>query len=315
MIRSFSDKIISALINSRPIRKIGWLKYLKDKSGFLRELYYNHKTLGSSVAIENTTACNRACPYCPHFWNDRGSHLMPESVFRKIIGDLRDLDYRGLIIFAPWSEPLLDDRLAAFVAYAKDHLPKSRVAILTNGDLLTGVKFRELIAAGVDMIDVSDHYTIRDDRYQIDAPKQAIATYRRLDENDRKKLHFHDPNYKKIRGLERFNNRSGLVPLRECVSVENLCRTCVFPETIMAINFRGNILLCARQWREDPVYGNVVTEHLRDIWQKAAFVRARSALRKGIFELDLCRNCGYGYPLEPGEVTAVRAARSGGPEA
>lgn len=319
MILSPFEKIISAVINSRQIKKIRALKHLRDKIGFVQDIYYNYKKIAFAVTIDHITACNRKCPYCPHFWSGRDTGLMPDGVYYKIIDDLHDLDFQGQIIFAPWSEPLLDDRLEDFAGYAKDNLPKCTLIVLTNGDLLTIKKFQALISSGIDMIDVSDHYSIEQDRYMIGKPRQAIETYLQLDEVNRKKIHFHDPNYKRIRGLERFHNRSGLVPLKNCVTTKKLCRICIFPETILAINYKGDVLLCARQWRESPVYGNIIKEHIKDIWQNPEFIRVRKALRKGIFELDLCQSCGWGYALAPEEITTIIAARdrrerSGGKE-
>lgn len=109
------------------------------------------------------------------------------------------------------------------------------------------------------------NYTVYDNQYTIDKPKQAIQTYNQLDGTYKRSIHFHDPNYKKIRGLDRFHNRSGLVPLKDCIAVESFFKMCELPEMILTINYKGEALLCARQWGDTPVYGDVSYEHITDI--------------------------------------------------
>lgn len=304
------QKMISSFLTSRWLRKNKPARLLKDNVEFLQDLYHSLKPMSDAVAIENITDCNRKCPYCPHFWQERKSLLMPEPIYRKIIHDLAQLSYEGTLVFAPWSEPLLDDRLTGFIEYAKARLPRCRVTLLTNGDLLTLKKFRELAFAGTDMIDVSDHYTILDGRYAALKPEQAVKTYRRLGEEERKILHFHKHNDRKIRGLERFHNRSGLVPLKNCILLKLLQHRCSFPEKILAVNHKGDVLLCARQWTEKPAYGNVAGEGLRAIWKKKEYVQERKALRKGFFRPEVCQKCGCGDLLTPEEVLELKASRA-----
>lgn len=306
MIENLYGKIFDYLRHDPIIGKLKVFKYLKDNVSYLQNIYHKYKRMADSVAIENITDCNRKCPYCPHFWTDREKGLMPEPLFRKIIDDLASFGYRGKIIFAPWSEPLLDKRLSSLVKYTNSELPKSKITILTNGDFLSVKKTMELVDAGVEEIDVSDNYTVYDNQYTIDKPKQAIQTYNQLDGTYKRSIHFHDPNYKKIRGLDRFHNRSGLVPLKDCIAVESFFKMCELPEMILTINYKGEALLCARQWGDTPVYGDVSYEHITDIWRKEEFVQDRAALRKGIFKWDVCKDCGVGYPLDPMELLSLK---------
>jgi len=216
-----------------------------------------------------------------------------------MIDDLGRLKYRGKIIFAPWSETLLDERLPSFVRYAKARLPKSQIVVQTNGDLLTREKFEELREAGVGHIDVSDHYRREGDRYVIEEPRQAIRTYRQVDDAAKKMIHFHDLNYKRIRKIEPFHNRSGLVPLQDLISHERLYKKCSLPEGTMTINHAGEVLLCCRQWVDLPSFGNIKNDDIKKIWNAAEFRKIRKNLREGIFELELCRECGYGYLPDP----------------
>jgi 2-deoxy-scyllo-inosamine dehydrogenase (SAM-dependent) len=231
---------------------------------------------------------------------------MEDGLFRKIVDDLRTLGFEGEILLAPWSEPLMDERLSDWAAYIRQRLPESRIKLQSNGDLLTPSLFRRLIRAGVDEIDVSDHYRIEGDRYLPDPPRAAFRTKQAATGSDGDRIHFHQPNLARMLGVERFHNRSGMVPLRNLVHYGEVCGPCRFPESYLSVNFRGEVLLCARQWRDTPVFGDLRRSSVREIWRSPEFREIRSHLRKGVFELDLCRACAFGDLPDP-----ARLHRSG----
>jgi len=316
MLHSFLQRAIelfqqSYLVRNSHILRAHILSPLFDHAERLSEIYYNFRVLPNAIAIENTTSCNRNCPYCPHSWQQRASRQMPFSLFRKIVDDLSDIPYMGKIQFAPLGEPLLDERLVLFVSHVRQKLPKSRILILTNGDLLTLPLFNELSNAGANQFDISDHYVVAENRYVIKEPKHAIETYNLLDADKKCRIVFLTNNYDRIRRIDRFHNRSGLVPLENSVAVKRLDRNCSFPESIMTITHNGEVLLCARQWNTDVTFGNLATEHIADIWSKPYFKSIRSNLRKGNFELEICRECRLGYMPEPESLAKLRDSQPG----
>jgi len=287
----------------RCLRQNKVARFIRDRSHALVDFYFRYRNVPDAIAIENTSACNRRCPYCPHFWSPRPEDRMPAPVFNKILDDLCDLDFRGLILMAPWGEAILDDRLTEWLKRTKERLPRCSIEIQTNGDLLSLDTFRGLIAAGVDEFHVSEHFSVSGGRYVYDEPKQAVLTYRALNPNDRKAVHFDAQNRNRIARSERFHNRGGLVPLQDSISMESLCHRCDFIECILAINFRGDVVLCGRQWTDRPTFGNVQDEHLADIWKKAEFRRIRQALRQGRFLSPLCNDCLFGFLPDADDLT------------
>jgi len=109
------------------------------------------------VEIETITTCNRKCSYCPNSRYERGNYLMDKHVFQKLICSLATMRFSGEIHPHFYGEPLLDKRLPEFMMYIKEKLPKSKIVIFTNGDLLTKNIFEKLIQSGVDEFFVTQH--------------------------------------------------------------------------------------------------------------------------------------------------------------
>ena len=89
------------------------------------------------IEIELFSYCNRTCSFCPNSFIDRLSfnELLDINLFKKIIKELKLVDYSNYISFSRYNEPLsyrdiLDDR----IKYIRKELPKSKLVLNTNGD-------------------------------------------------------------------------------------------------------------------------------------------------------------------------------------
>src|SRR6266508_4447204 len=75
-----------------------------------RALFKKNVTL---VELEPHAYCNRTCSFCPNSTLDRltvKSHL-DVSVYERILHDLRSIDYRHVLRFARYSEPMAHDHI------------------------------------------------------------------------------------------------------------------------------------------------------------------------------------------------------------
>jgi MoaA/NifB/PqqE/SkfB family radical SAM enzyme len=105
------------------------------------------------LQVESAIACNIDCVMCP--WHgvgrlDRHQGRMTEEVWRSIaphLDEVAEIDFSG------GGEPLLQPRLAAWIAEA--HEAGCRTGFLTNALLLSPDTARELVDAGVDWIATS----------------------------------------------------------------------------------------------------------------------------------------------------------------
>ena len=135
--------------------------YLKEIYYFFVRIYYDFlnfrrygmKDMFNDINIETTTYCNRRCLYCPNSVFERSlkknEKLMSENVFKKIIDELAEINFKGRISPHFYGEPLLDKRLVDLMKYTHEKLPKAKLEIYTNGDLLKIDIFDKLYKVGV----------------------------------------------------------------------------------------------------------------------------------------------------------------------
>ena len=99
-------------------------------SDIIRARYYNFDPLRrifSKVQIQTQTGCNLSCPFCPA--NKKEIELpkgqMSDSLFKKIIRELADLEFSGVIAPYLQNEPLLDPRLEDLQRLLEEEPPDS----------------------------------------------------------------------------------------------------------------------------------------------------------------------------------------------
>jgi len=270
------NEVKSFLYSFRPLRRVGyWLGLLADP-------------MFKEVEIETTSACNRNCAYCPVSINRRPAKLMEEALFKKIVGDLRAINYKRTLFFCFYSEPLLDKRLFAFLQHAREQLPGATLEIYTNGDLLDFEKFSRLVDAGADYIKVSRHdrepapeflkmlEAVKGSRYA-----KNLVVFERDEEQE-------------------LSNRGGAVYVKHHGKI-NYCN---FKR--LTIDVDGNVILCCMDYYSTHRFGNAATQNLMDIWNDKAYRDVRRRYWSGLWPYEICRVCSGDSPspASPADVTA-----------
>src|SRR5712692_2982219 len=123
------------------------LEKLRAAGKFL-DVAFNKRPL--TVSIEVTKRCNARCDFC-NYWkiSDRDEMLDFTDVVRR---------FDPLIVVFTGGEPMLRRDLVSIVKSVKD-LPGFRyVTVLTHGGFLSEAKIKELVAAGVNQINISMNY-------------------------------------------------------------------------------------------------------------------------------------------------------------
>jgi MoaA/NifB/PqqE/SkfB family radical SAM enzyme len=119
-----------------------------------RALFRRNVTL---VELEPHAFCNRTCAFCPNSTIDRLTvkTTLDRELFGSILRDLASIDYRHLVRFARYSEPMAHEHIFEMVAMVRRALPRAAVDIVTNGDYLKPDSVRRLRDAGLSVLRVS----------------------------------------------------------------------------------------------------------------------------------------------------------------
>lgn len=260
---------------NRPLKKI------LAQLGFLNPFREPFK----EIEFETTTFCNRKCVYCPNSKYERtGSEdgrYMKEEVFEKLLSDLSDIDFRGLIAPHLYGEPLTDPRLVSWISKIRKTLPKSRIKVVTNGDFFDEKKYIELTTAGTDYFCISKHSSSLSQNVT-----HLMSTLKEEERLKKFKIFDYYEDFKNKQIM--LNTRGGEVNLKKNSLRHPICCEYV---SYPVINTFGDLILCCNDYHGRYVFGNIMKRHLLEIWQDPYNIKLRKRIYKGRFDLPICQNC------------------------
>lgn len=110
------------------------------------------------VQVGISAICNLQCPECYHRIYSKKSEynpvLMDFGVFKKIVDEMENFPSSIILRFLGRGESLMHPQLEEMISYAKSKLP-GPVALITNGQLLSGDRINSLLMTKIDVIDIS----------------------------------------------------------------------------------------------------------------------------------------------------------------
>jgi len=278
MLIKANDKLNQLIKNTKQFKEIH-LWFMWKYHDLRNYVYYGKIDFPNDFNIETTTHCNRRCSFCPNSKYDRGLKKnevrMPFEMYKKIIDELAEYHFRGRIGPHFYGEPLTDERLPDFIKYTKEKLPKCRININTNGDLLTIEKYNQLIEMGVDKLTVGQY----DDK----PTKTMVTLLAYIKEHPEKKMYI---SYKKFDTENQHSTRGGEIKVKNPEPPR--CRSPLNPVVIDAL---GNVVLCCNDYHSSVILGNVIIESVMEIWNKPRYKKLRQHLRKGEYQLPICKVC------------------------
>jgi MoaA/NifB/PqqE/SkfB family radical SAM enzyme len=86
------------------------------------------------ISIEINSYCNRSCSFCTRSLDSREKVRMPEELVHKVLYELAEIKYNGLIAFHFFNEIFTDNRIFSFFEKCKE-LGLNNY-LVTNGDFL-----------------------------------------------------------------------------------------------------------------------------------------------------------------------------------
>lgn len=248
------------------------------------EKLYGKDMLFTHVEIETINRCNGNCDFCPvsKQHDTREYCEMSDDLFRKIIDELSELDYRGKLALFSNNEPLLDGKIIERHQYAREKLPNARMHLFTNGTLLTVEVFRQLMLYLDELI--IDNYQ---QELNLIRPCQEIVRYC----EDHPKLKERVTIVLR-RPHEILSSRGGDAPNRnQLISLEGV--RCVLPYTQMIIRPDGKVSLCCNDALGRNTLGDVSKNSLLDVWRNEHFQMVRDCLYRGRENWEHCKYCDF----------------------
>lgn len=211
-----------------------------------------------SIEIETVNRCNNDCSFCPVNRNsDTRKHItMTSELFYSIIRQCREMEYSGYLSLFSNNEPLLDRRICEFTDHARKELPKARLALFTNGILLTEEIFLYLVER-LDYL-IIDNYN--DEMQPIPSVQKILEKYLDLETKCDIKIYIR----KKTQVL---SSRGGDAPnrVRE-VAYES---GCMMPFMQVVIRPDGKISKCCQDGLGLSTIGDLQKESLAESWRNS----------------------------------------------
>lgn len=235
-----------------------------------------------SAILETHNMCTRKCVSCKHGQKRPfAKNWMSEAVLEKCAADLARIDYSEQISLVLNNEPLLDRRLCKFVRLLAKSVPKAKVLLFSNGDLLNHQVLRDLFDAGLRLISVSIY-----DRGAVDRMEEYVRCFgadrvrlsRTFDDDLSATFHNFGGNIKgDMVNQRKVTNRGCMLPFRQAV-----------------VTTDGFLGLCCLDCYSDVLFDNVMDKPLYEIFINNAKLNAiRERLKTTRKGLPLCENCSY----------------------
>jgi hypothetical protein len=229
------------------------------------------------VEIEVFSYCNRTCWFCPNSVIDRRTktEYMPESLYLCILEQLSEVDYRGMISYSRYNEPLSDRIILRRIAQARALLPLATLHTNTNGDYLTPAYLEDLAEAGLRSLSVQI-YLGNEDRYDHERMRtKLIQTVEKLGLNTTPVID--DPGtWLEVTGqhgsitvrvyARNFEingcSRGNTVPI--ALSTRRTS-PCLSPFQDVYIDFNGKVMPCCNLRSDVPSHRNAVVADLHEV--------------------------------------------------
>ncbi len=255
----------------------------------LNEFETNRGPLPAIIEISESGMCNRKCSFCPrsdpeyNHVNEFISFLLIE----KLGSELSHLNFENRILFSGFVEPLLDKKLYEKIKLLKNYLPKSKIEINTNGDVLNKKRLIKLFENGLDVLLISVYDSKEDaDKFE------KLCINSGLNENQYVIRHRYYSEEKDF-GIT-LSNRAGMMNNAD-FSIKSLNEPlnspCYYPSYTFFLDYQGDVLMCPHDWGKKLILGNLNEKSFSEIWYSKKALMIRKKLNSGNRKIKPCDVC------------------------
>ena len=245
--------------------------------------------LPSLIEISDSGTCNRKCSFCPRSDEDYidKKEFISQNLHNKLLTELSSFNYKGMIIYSGFNEPLLNKDIYKNITKTREYLPDSKIELITNGDVLNNERLSKLFVSGLSTILISI-YDGEDDYFKFKKMCEDIG----LSSNQyilRKRYLSKEENF----GIT-ISNRGGLMknakfPIKSLDKPLN--SSCFYPSYTFFLDYNGDVLMCSHDWGKKNILGNLNNEKFIDIWLSDKAKETRSRLFSSFRDFSPCNIC------------------------
>ena len=244
---------------------------------------YNGKPIPSWIELSIIDVCNRKCSFCPKVDPSIAPDTyqrMQLSLIDKLCNELREIKYKGSVVLCGYGEPMLHKEVNII---CKKLSEVSFVEVVTNGDTLNPKVIKNLYANNVNKLLISMY----DGEHQIEKFNKMILKAEVPKDFVILRDRWYDSS--KDYGLK-LTNRTGTINIGEQEKIGTFTK-CFYPSYQFLIDWNGDVFLCPQDWQRRQTMGNMMQEHIFDIWDGKIMNKYRNDLIKGKRVNSPCTSC------------------------
>jgi len=275
------------------------------------------------VSLELTNACNAKCTMCPRDKMTRPVKLMDFSLIKDIALELREHNVHRVNLF--WfGESLLHPKCFEVMRFLRKSLPKTKLNLSTNGQLLDGDIAMGVLSSGIDNLNIDidgyekDTYESVRKKLSFERVTRNIVEFMKL----REVMKLQRPRVS-VTMIEMESTEKEIVPFRRrwrrvvddvlvtkfntwCQNVKDrnissvkekvdgigFTFPCENPFKELVISADGRALACCLDFNCSMPVGDAKVQTIKEIWKGHELNKLRKALTAGRQnEIPLCRGC------------------------
>lgn len=232
-----------------------------------------------AIQIETIHGCNLNCPTCPNSVIPKNRELMSWEDYKMVLGQLKDIGYRGRISPYLQNEPTIDPRIKDILRYTREQFPDNRIFLGSNGIELDENSLLDLFDAGMSDILITCYNE---------------ATWNKFARLQGEKIRLLDA-YSQDRELI-FYNRGGNINVGETGVVHETCDKGIKQAFV---NYLGQLILCCADYKYEVVFGDLHEIKIMDAFNCDIAKQYRAKLRnRDRSGLKLCETCNVNRPQQ-----------------
>jgi len=258
---------------------------IKRRTVIVDDVLSLHKSspIPSWIELSIIDVCNRSCSFCPKSDPKVAPNTyqrMQMNLIDKLANELKEIKYKGSVVLCGYGEPMLHKEVNLI---CKKLSEVSYVEVVTNGDTLRPNQIRELYANNVNKLLISMY----DGEHQIKKFNEMIEDSKVPKDFVILRDRWYDS--KKDYGLK-LTNRTGTINIGDQEEIGKY-KKCFYPSYQFLIDWNGDIFLCPQDWQRRVTMGNMMQEHIFDIWTGKIMTKYRKDLIYGKRDNSPCTMC------------------------